>query len=360
MIVRFAIACAALFPFVTASPAHAVQKPAQAAQKPEAQAALTVGMPAPALSIEKWVKGSPVASFEKGKVYVVEFWATWCGPCIAQMPHISKLQREYASKNVTVIGVTSEDPSNSLAEVEAMVAAKGDGMGYTVGWDTGRTTNDAFMKASGQRGIPCSFLVDADGKVAYIGHPMYLDIPLKQVVAGTWDVEKGNAMIADIRTKMNAVYKAVGSDPKGGLEKLAAVEREYPDFAGHNEGLRFDLLLGAGDLAGAYALGKQLVDEAIADKNTSELNDIAWKIVDPEAKHARRDVELALRAAEKAADFTQWKDGAILDTLARAYFWKGDTAKAIEIQTKAVAAAKGEMKKQLEQVLAEYQGKNTQ
>ncbi|MCK6445591.1 MAG: redoxin domain-containing protein [Planctomycetes bacterium] len=353
MFVRLAIACAALFAFVAPSQA-------QAPQKTQAQVALKTGMPAPALSIEKWVKGSPVASFEKGKVYVLEFWATWCGPCIAQMPHVSRLQREYAAQNVTIIGVTSEDPENSLASVEAMVADKGDGMGYTVAWDSGRKTNEAYMKASAQRGIPCSFLVDQQGNVAYIGHPMFLDVPLKQVVAGTWDIEKGNAMIADVQSKMSAVYKALRSDPKAGLEKLAAIEREYPDFAGHNDGLRFDLLLAAGELDGAYALGKTLVDLAITEKNSAELNDIAWKIVDPEAKHTRRDVELALRAAERAADFTHWKDGAILDTLARAYFWKGDTAKAIEIQTKAVATAKGEMKKQLEQVLAEYQGKNTQ
>src|SRR4030095_14718603 len=131
--------------------------------------------------------GAPVAGFEKGKTYVVEFWATWCGPCIAGMPHLSALQRQYREKGVTFIGVTSKDTrGNDLPAVEAMVKDKGDGMDYTVAWDTERKTGEAYMKAAGQNGIPCCFLVDGTGKIVYIGHPMFLDLPMEQVVAGTW------------------------------------------------------------------------------------------------------------------------------------------------------------------------------
>ncbi|MEM1422742.1 MAG: TlpA disulfide reductase family protein, partial [Planctomycetota bacterium] len=65
---------------------------------------LTVGDPAPALTVGQWLKGEPVDAFENGHVYVVEFWATWCGPCIAGMPHLSEVQKEYGDR-VTVIGV---------------------------------------------------------------------------------------------------------------------------------------------------------------------------------------------------------------------------------------------------------------
>ncbi len=57
---------------------------------------LMVGDQAPALSIGNWVKGSPVKSFEPGKVYVIEFWETWCGPCIRNIPHVNEIQKEYA------------------------------------------------------------------------------------------------------------------------------------------------------------------------------------------------------------------------------------------------------------------------
>src|SRR5262245_4846889 len=53
---------------------------------------LTIGSTAPELKINTWVKGDPVAGIEKGKMYVVEFWGTACGPCIKCMPHLSNLQ----------------------------------------------------------------------------------------------------------------------------------------------------------------------------------------------------------------------------------------------------------------------------
>ena len=64
----------------------------------KAEASLKVGDPAPALKATKWLQGTEVKSFEKGQVYVVEFWATWCGPCIVMMPHMSDLQQEYKGK----------------------------------------------------------------------------------------------------------------------------------------------------------------------------------------------------------------------------------------------------------------------
>src|SRR5213078_3372942 len=129
--------------------------PGEAKPKPDARK-LSVGDRAPELHIAKWVKGEPITGYEKGRVYVVEFWATWCGPCIASMPHLSALQKEYKGK-ATFIGVTSVDKhGNTLEKVEKMVADKGETMGYTVAWDNDRATNEAFMEASGQGGIPCS------------------------------------------------------------------------------------------------------------------------------------------------------------------------------------------------------------
>lgn len=355
MSARFALASVAVM--LTAATAFP-QKPADAAARPPPS--LIVGNPAPALTVEKWVKGSPVASFEKNKTYVVEFWATWCGPCVAGMPHLSELQREYKDKGVTVIGVTSLDKNNPLTAVEAMVKDKGDGMGYTVAWDTQRTTNEAYMKAAQRNGIPCSFVVDGTGTVVYIGHPMYLDPVMEQVVAGKWDVEKGNAWVKDAETKMNGIYAAMSKDTKSVAAKITEFESAFPGYANLVSSMKFDALLAVGDYDGAWKAGAKLVDDAIAHKNSADLNRYAWAIVDPAKKYEKRDLDLALRAAEKAVAFTNEKDAAVLDTLARVWFMKGDTKKAVEWQTKAAACASESMKKDIESTLAEYKAKNAQ
>jgi thiol-disulfide isomerase/thioredoxin len=329
------------------------KQPAAKEKETTSSKKLAVGDKAPPLTVEEWVKGEPVTGFEKGKVYVVEFWATWCGPCINQMPHLSSLQKEYKDR-VTIIGMTSKDSrGNTLEAVEDMVKAKGDGMGYTVAWDEDRATNEAYMKASGQQGIPCSFLVDQNGTIAYIGHPMWLDIPLEQVVKGTWDAEKGSAELKKAQGDFQKIYATMQSDPEQALKDLESFEKSYPKAAAMTEDLKYGLLVKANDPR-ASEMGRKLVDKAIKDRNAMKLNEVAWGIVDPEGDVENKDLELAMKAATKAAEFTNEKDGAILDTLARVHFLKGDVDKAIELQKKALENA-GPMRDQLEPALEEYQ-----
>jgi len=336
----------------TVKPAEII-KPAKA-DKPAIT--LKVGDKAPAISVEKWVKGSPVNAFEPGKFYVVEFWATWCGPCIQSMPHLSKIQKSHKDK-VTIIGMTSVDPNNSLTKVEEMVAAKGDGMAYTVAWDKGQATKDAFFRAAGQNGIPCSFLVDDKGTIAWIGHPMYLDIPIEMMVAGKWDAKAGAESIAKAEKAVNEVWSKARSSPKEALAAYDALAKDYPGLADHMSDMPFSLAMQARDYATAYKYAGKIVDNAIAEKNSAKLNEIAWNIVDPEADHEKRDLELAMKAATKADEFAGGKDAAIIDTLARVYFWKGDLKKAIELQNKAVENAKGAMLEEVKKSLEEYKKK---
>ena len=74
--------------------------------------------------VGKWLKGEPVSAFVGGRVYVVEFWATWCGPCKRAIPHLTGLQQKYRA-DVTVIGVSVWEPRPD--EVGPFVARKGDG-----------------------------------------------------------------------------------------------------------------------------------------------------------------------------------------------------------------------------------------
>ena len=139
------------------------------------EAALRVGSDAPALNVARWVKGDGPAGLEAGNVYVIEFWATWCPPCRDSIPHLTHLAHAYRDR-VTFIGVSVwEQGSGQETEdhVDAFVSGMGDTMDYLVARDTeSNTMADAWMRAAGQDGIPCAFIVDGNGKIAWIGHPM--------------------------------------------------------------------------------------------------------------------------------------------------------------------------------------------
>ncbi len=64
------------------------------------QSGANIGDKAPAMSVEEWLKGEPVNTFESGKVYLVEFWGTWCSPCIANIPHLSEIQKKYSGSQL--------------------------------------------------------------------------------------------------------------------------------------------------------------------------------------------------------------------------------------------------------------------
>ncbi|SMC60906.1 TlpA disulfide reductase family protein [Pedobacter nyackensis] len=145
-----------------------------------AQRSIKIGDKAPEISVKHWLKGEPIKNFENGKVYVVEFWATWCKPCIELMPHLGELARQYKDK-VQVIGINILDrtPKDKIA---SFVREMGDKIDYTVGLDDGTMSENWFI-SSGSTGIPTSFIVDQQGKIAWYGNSG-LDVMLAKVLNG--------------------------------------------------------------------------------------------------------------------------------------------------------------------------------
>src|SRR5262249_55209939 len=162
-----------------------------------AQAGLKVGDPAPKLEVKEFLKGDAVARLEKGKVHVIEFWATWCPPCRAAIPHLTKLQQQH--KDVIFIGVSAYE--HNQKEVKPFVESMGDKMAYRVALDLvpeGREPKDGkmartWMTAAEQWFVPRAFIVNAGGKLAYSGHPGGLEEPLGQIVAGKFDLKAAAA-----------------------------------------------------------------------------------------------------------------------------------------------------------------------
>lgn len=314
---------------------------------------LNVGDKAPPLKVVKWAKGAPVKSFAPGKVYVVEFWATWCGPCRVSIPHLTELQKKYKGK-ATFIGVSiwenqRGDKSTAYqAKVASFVKDMGAKMDYTVAMDgVDGVMAKTWMEAAGENGIPSAFIVDKNGRIAWIGHPMSgLDEALGQVVAGTFNAKK----FAQERSKEQAAEKkreaAFGKiqtllqqgkskEAIGELDKLMAGD---PAMENQLAGLKYNLLL-QNDEPAAYDYARKLMNGAYKS-NAMGLNMLAWNIVGDEMSLKSPDYDLALEIAERAVDASKGNDPYILDTLAVAHYKKGNTAKAIEIQMDAIAKAK--------------------
>ena len=134
---------------------------------------LAPGAAAPAFTPEKFLKGDRFASFEPGRVYVVEFWATWCGPCVRAMPHLTELQK--ANPELVVVGVAGfergDSPAQNESKVTDFLAKRADEVGFAIALDTDGSMSTDWMRAARRNGIPCSFVVGKDGKIAYIGSP---------------------------------------------------------------------------------------------------------------------------------------------------------------------------------------------
>jgi thiol-disulfide isomerase/thioredoxin len=324
---------------------------------------LQVGDPAPRLSVSTWLNGEPVKQLEKGTVYIIECWATWCGPCRASIPHVSELQAKHKEKGLVVIGLNVWE--RDTAAVEPFVKKMGDKMAYRVALDevdkpgeAGKSARD-WLVAAGQEGIPCAFVVDKQSKIAWIGHPMDgMDEVVAGVLAGTFDpkaLEEQRAAAAGLQEKIQKAFQAKDWETLFPLLDEAAAKD--PGNAGRIGRLKVNLLLVARqDYKAGYALAEALAAKELKD-DAEALNEIAWTILDNK-RVEKKDLDLALKLASRADTLTKGGNPAVLDTLARAHFEKGDVDKAIEIQAKAIEKAEdGEMKQEMTGTMKRYKEK---
>ncbi len=166
---------------------------------------LQVGARAPMqLKVEQWIRGEPFENLNRGHVYVIEFGATWCGPCRAAIPHLSELAKKYSGK-ATIVSVYTD---KSVAAVESFIQRMGDRIAYPVVMDNHKMgMQKTWMEPSGLGGIPNAFIVGPEATVVWIGHPIDItDDMLDQIINGTFDSrqatakqEKKRQVVAEIR-----------------------------------------------------------------------------------------------------------------------------------------------------------------
>jgi thiol-disulfide isomerase/thioredoxin len=235
---------------------------------------LNINDAAPPLQIRQWVKGTPVQQFQKGQVYVLEYWATWCKPCKAAMPHLSELARQYRDK-VTIIGIDVYEKNTPDSKIKAFVDSMAQRMDYSIARQQGYLMESGWFDAAGVSGIPKTFVVDANGKLAWIGHPGELDTVLAQVVKGTWDNKAALAGMNENRRLdfLNGEvyyallkYKDKAGEPDSVLQTIGEIIEKEPKlrYATQVVTHTFNALLQT-DPHKAYAYGKEYLSAPSPD-----------------------------------------------------------------------------------------------
>lgn len=132
----------------------------------------------PTLSLEGlpevWLQGAPVKEWEKDKVYIFEFWATWCGPCLAAMPHMEQLHQAFKDNpRMQIIGVNVMDRKTPEV-LKEFIKNRPAPLNYTMAVDVdGKKTREKWLEPLKVNGIPHAFAVK-NGRLIWRGHPSQL------------------------------------------------------------------------------------------------------------------------------------------------------------------------------------------
>jgi thiol-disulfide isomerase/thioredoxin len=309
-----------------------------------ARAELMVGDHPPPLQAGKWIQGEPVRGFDTNHVYIVEFWATWCGPCVGSIPHLNKLWEKFKDQGVIVIG---QDVWDSDEAVAPFVTKMGTNMTYRVALDDKRQDPDGFMSSHwwprkvNHHGIPTAFIINREGRIAWIGHPMGLkEQVLDDILSGHYDLAKAAVDYKEAAEKNDkfqdlqaTLFSTVKQKQWNAAESaLNGISTLYPKSQGFTS-TRLKVLLGQGRINEAYAFAAAFSDAHLT--NDFWQNELAWTIAtsDNADQHC---LELAEKMAERAVQLSSGTNSASLDTLARTQFTLGQKQEAIATEEKAV------------------------
>jgi thiol-disulfide isomerase/thioredoxin len=316
------------------------------------QRKLSVGAKAPALSVDV-VHGESV-QLELGKVYVIEFWATWCGPCRAAIPHLSELQDRFGEDGLVILGVSDEAKDT----VTSFVQQNRDRISYAIGVDQRGATKKAWFEAAKLEGIPATFIVDRELRIQYIGNPHSEDFPLTLglVLTGHYDarmLKEAEPALAAIR---NARKLRDWRMTFRHIDQLLETDKRV--FAPLTL-QRFEIMIAdMGDAEQAYEYARTVIRNHADDPMLMSL--LAEKIAtDPKIPAEKRDLAVAQEAVDAAAGKVGKDHTRMLALQALVCFHRGEVDQAVRLQRQAWMKVHPSSKARYQRVLRTYQEAQT-
>ena len=309
-----------------------------------AWAELKIGDPAPALPVTEWLKGQPqsLTRSQGSKIFILEFWATWCLPCIQDIPKLTALQERYRDQGVVIIGITSPGSRQQrLSDVKRFIGDRGDSMGYTLAWDQPDAATRNYLEAAGAMAIPYRFVIDRRGRIAWHGYSSPdFDRVLAKLVAGTFDITKEvNRAKNDVRIQellLRYRSEAMGGDWEGALEILNQVVEIDPARFNPVREVQFVFLDRLKDPARLRLWIERFIDKY--SDNTDALVNITGVLLGIQTPE-RRLPDVLLRAARTALEAGKGQDMDACHAYAQAAHRLGHLDEAIRVQKQAVELA---------------------
>jgi len=126
---------------------------------PHAEPAIAPASSAPDFTLRTMEGPNLRLQEQRGQVVMINFWATWCGPCRQEMPHLNRLFEKYRASGFVLLGVNVDDDPRNAAEVAAKLGVK-----FPMLLDTDRKVSHLYDLSS----MPSTLLIDRDGKVRYL------------------------------------------------------------------------------------------------------------------------------------------------------------------------------------------------
>ncbi|HWE96064.1 MAG TPA: TlpA disulfide reductase family protein [Tepidisphaeraceae bacterium] len=248
-----------------------------------------------------------------GKLLLVDFWATWCGPCMAEAPHMVEINKKYGDKGLQFLGISLDSDKAKMLQVSQASGFTWPQYFDGLGW------GNKLWKQWGTDGIPFTVLVGPDGKVLWTGHPSQIDAAISDAFKNHPPHLVDPKILADAGKLLDQIEEKITSnDAKGAVKllgKVPAAASADTDFAARSKDVQtkletaatalleeVDPLIKSGNYTEAVSrlkdISSGLSGLSVSVKAKKKLAEVLAK---PEAKAALAESAKAAEAADRNA-----------------------------------------------------------